>query len=111
MLLELARRTAIEGSPVGVELLFTVSEERALAGAKAFDVERLTSPFGYVFDHASPIGEIVVASPTYMRWQADFDGPGGPCRASTRRRAAARSSPPRAPSRRSRTGGSTTRRR
>jgi tripeptide aminopeptidase len=27
-----------------------------------------------VFDHASPIGEIVVASPTYMRWQADFAG-------------------------------------
>jgi tripeptide aminopeptidase len=74
MLLELARRTAIEGSPVGVELLFTVAEERALAGAKAFDTTVLESPFGYVFDHASPIGEIVVASPTYMRWQADFAG-------------------------------------
>lgn len=74
MLLELARRTAIEGSPVGIELLFTVSEERALAGAKAFDVGVLRSPFGYVFDHASPIGEIVVASPTYMRWEAVFAG-------------------------------------
>jgi tripeptide aminopeptidase len=74
MLLELARRTAIEGSPVGIELLFTVSEERALAGAKAFDVETLHSPFGFVFDHASPIGEIVVASPTYMRWEAAFAG-------------------------------------
>ena len=41
MLLELARRAAIEGSPVGVELLFTVSEENALAGAKAFDVGAL----------------------------------------------------------------------
>ncbi|HMS61533.1 MAG TPA: M20/M25/M40 family metallo-hydrolase [Solirubrobacteraceae bacterium] len=74
MLLELARRTAIEGSPVGIELLFTVSEERALAGAKAFDVGVLRSPFGYVFDHASPIGEIVAASPTYMRWEAVFAG-------------------------------------
>jgi len=74
MLLELARRTAIEGSPVGIELLFTVSEERALAGAKAFDLETLNSPFGFVFDHASPIGEIVVASPTYMRWEAAFAG-------------------------------------
>ncbi len=45
MLLELARRTAIEGSPVGIELLFTVSEERALGGAKAFDVTVLRSPF------------------------------------------------------------------
>lgn len=74
MLLELARRTSIEGSPVGIELLFTVSEERALAGAKAFDIAGLRSPFGYVFDHASPIGEIVVASPTYVRWEAELIG-------------------------------------
>jgi len=72
--LELARRTAIEGSPVAVELLFTVSEERALAGAKAFDVSTLRSAFGYVYDHASPIGEIVVASPTYVRWEAELIG-------------------------------------
>jgi len=74
VLLETARRCAIEGAPVGVELLFTVSEENALAGAKAFDVGRLRSRFGYVFDHASPIGEIVVASPTYYRITADFLG-------------------------------------
>lgn len=74
MLLEVARRTSIEGSPVGIELLFTVCEERALAGAKAFDVSALRSPFGYVFDHASPIGEIVVASPTYVRWEAELAG-------------------------------------
>ena len=43
MLLELARRAALEGSPVGIELLFTVCEERALAGAKAFDAGRLRS--------------------------------------------------------------------
>ncbi len=74
MLLELARRTAIEGSPVGVELLFTVNEEQGLAGAKAFDVSRLRSEFGYVFDHATPIGEIVVGSPTYVRWEAELIG-------------------------------------
>ena len=74
VLLEVARRTAIEGSPVGIELLFTVAEERALAGAKALDVSRLRSDFGYVFDHASPIGEIVVASPTYVRWEAELLG-------------------------------------
>lgn len=74
MLLEVARRTSVEGSPVGIELLFTVGEERALAGAKAFDVSALRSPFGYVFDHASPIGEIVVASPTYVRWEAELAG-------------------------------------
>jgi tripeptide aminopeptidase len=74
VLLALARRGVIEGLPVGVELLFTVSEENALAGAKAFDVSTLRSQFGYVFDHASPIGEIVVASPTYYRLEARFRG-------------------------------------
>jgi tripeptide aminopeptidase len=74
VMLEVARRASIEGSPVGVELLFTVSEEDALVGAKAFDVGRLRSEFGYVFDHATPIGEIVVASPTYFRLEASFHG-------------------------------------
>jgi len=62
VILELARRCAVEGSPVGLELLFTVSEENALAGAKAFDVGSLQADWGYVFDHASPIGEIIVAA-------------------------------------------------
>jgi tripeptide aminopeptidase len=74
VLLGLAHRAAVEGVPVGVELVFTVSEENALAGAKAFDVSRLRSQFGYVFDHASPIGEIVVASPTYVRLEAELIG-------------------------------------
>ncbi len=34
MLLELARRCSVEGSPVGVELVFTVQEEVGLLGAK-----------------------------------------------------------------------------
>ena len=40
-----ARRLARDGSPVGVELLFTTSEEVALRGAKAFDRSRLVSEF------------------------------------------------------------------
>jgi len=74
VMLALARRCSVEGSPVGVELLFTVSEENALAGAKAFDAGVLRSDFGYVFDHASPIGEVVTASPTYFRIAAEFHG-------------------------------------
>ncbi len=74
MLLATARRAAMEGSPLGVELLFTVEEEVALRGAKAFDVGRLHSTFGYVYDHASPIGEVVMASPTYYRLEAKFRG-------------------------------------
>ena len=72
--LEVARRASVEGSPVAVELLFTVEEEDALAGAKAFDASALRADFGYVFDHATPIGEIVTASPTYYRLSADFHG-------------------------------------
>jgi tripeptide aminopeptidase len=57
-----------------LELLFTVREETALAGAKEFDVSQLRSAFGYVYDHATPIGEIVMASPTYFRLEAEFRG-------------------------------------
>ncbi|HVW17656.1 MAG TPA: M20/M25/M40 family metallo-hydrolase [Solirubrobacteraceae bacterium] len=74
VLLEVARRAAIESAPVDLELLFTVGEELALAGAKAFDVGRLRSPLGFVFDHATPIGEVIVASPTYYRLEASFHG-------------------------------------
>ena len=35
---------------------------------------RLQSSFGYVFDHASPIGEIITASPTHMRIDAEIRG-------------------------------------
>ena len=74
VILELARRCSVEGSPVGVELLFTTGEENALEGAKQFDASRLESDFGYVFDHATPIGEVVTASPTYFRLSAEFHG-------------------------------------
>jgi tripeptide aminopeptidase len=74
VMLAVARRASVEGSPLGIELLFTVSEEDALAGAKAFDATRLRSRFGYVFDHATPIGEVITASPTAYRVDAEFRG-------------------------------------
>jgi tripeptide aminopeptidase len=69
-----ARRLTRTGSPVGVELLFTVCEEPGLMGAKAVDVGELRSEFGYVFDHASPVGELISASPTYYRVGLSFRG-------------------------------------
>lgn len=76
VLLELARRlrAAHEPPPTGVELLFTVCEETSLGGSSEFDVTKLQSGFGYVFDHATPIGEIVLASPTHHRVVAEFHG-------------------------------------
>jgi tripeptide aminopeptidase len=74
VLLEIARRASVEGAPVGIELLLTLEEENALAGANAFDASTLSADFGYVFDHATPIGDVIVASPTYYRLTAEFHG-------------------------------------
>lgn len=74
VLLALARHICQEGSPVNVELLFTVGEEASLAGARAFDTQSLRSDFGYVFDHASPIGEVVIDSPSHFRLEVSFRG-------------------------------------
>jgi tripeptide aminopeptidase len=74
VIIEVARRLVGQGSPVGVELLFTTTEELALRGAKAFDSSALQAEFGFVFDHATPIGEIIVAAPTYYRIDASFHG-------------------------------------
>jgi tripeptide aminopeptidase len=74
VVLALARRLVRERPPVGLELLFTTCEELALAGAKAFDRGALRSEFGFVFDHASPIGQLIVAAPTYYRLEATFLG-------------------------------------
>jgi tripeptide aminopeptidase len=59
---------------VGVEVLFTTHEEDGLLGAHAFDRSRLRAEMGFVFDHATPIGEVVVAAPTYQRVSARFRG-------------------------------------
>lgn len=83
--IELARRLRLDRAEAsgssgasrpraGVELLFTVAEETGLHGAKAFDTSRLRSRYGYVLDHASPIGEIITESPTYHRIVAEMAG-------------------------------------
>ena len=76
VILELAGRltAASEPPPIGLELLFTVCEEVSLRGSGEFDAGRLHSRFGYVFDHATPIGGIVLASPTHHRIVAEFAG-------------------------------------
>jgi tripeptide aminopeptidase len=74
-LVETARRLTTGPAPdLGVELVFTVCEENGLNGAKAFDVSRLSSEFGYVFDHASPLGEIILASPSLVTIVAEIRG-------------------------------------
>ncbi len=73
VLLAVARRYAAGGAPVGVELLFTTCEEIALLGAKELTHE-LEADFGFIFDHATPLGELIVAAPSYYRVEAHVHG-------------------------------------
>jgi len=74
VILAVLRRLAAEPPPVGVEVVFTTCEERALAGARALDRAALSAELGFVFDHASPIGDVIVAAPTYYRLEGRFRG-------------------------------------
>jgi tripeptide aminopeptidase len=75
VILAALRRVVQDGRPpVGIEILFTTCEEHALAGAKAFDLSALQSEYGYVFDHATPIGEIIVAAPSFFQIEGRFRG-------------------------------------
>jgi len=72
--MELVARHAVEPPPVGIELVLTVAEEQGLRGAKAFDTSALRSEVGFVLDHAGPVGEVIVATPTQQKIRADFTG-------------------------------------
>jgi len=58
----------------GVELVITPMEEVGLLGAKAFDASRLRARFGYCYDHAAPIGNIVVVAPSQQTFKLEFRG-------------------------------------
>ncbi|HET7120024.1 MAG TPA: M20/M25/M40 family metallo-hydrolase, partial [Solirubrobacterales bacterium] len=72
--MELIARHVERPGPVGVELVLTVAEEQGLRGAKAFDVSQLRSSAGFVLDHAGPVGEVIVSTPTQQKILADFIG-------------------------------------
>ena len=66
-MLEAAARLVEDGrAHAGVELLFTPMEEVGLRGAAAFDERRLAARVGYVYDHAGPVGEVILGAP-YQR--------------------------------------------
>jgi tripeptide aminopeptidase len=74
-MLEAAARLGEEGRPhAGVELLFTPKEEVGLLGAKAFDHRRLQARVGFVYDQASPIGDVVLGAPTQRSLLVRFHG-------------------------------------
>jgi tripeptide aminopeptidase len=72
--MELVERHAKQPPPVGIELVLTVAEEQGLRGAKALDTAPLRADCGFVLDHASAVGEVIVGSPTQQRIVAHFHG-------------------------------------
>jgi tripeptide aminopeptidase len=74
VLMEMALRARATRPPVGLELVFTVAEEDGLRGANELELGRLRSAFGFVLDHATPIGEVITAAPTHNQVVAEFEG-------------------------------------
>jgi tripeptide aminopeptidase len=72
--MELIARHVENPGPVGIEIVLTVAEEQGLRGAKAFDASQLHSRAGFVLDHAGPVGEVIVTTPTQQKILADFLG-------------------------------------
>jgi tripeptide aminopeptidase len=74
-MLEGTRRLVAENRPHGgIELLFTPKEEVGLRGAEAFDETRLTAHIGYVYDHAGPVGEVILGAPYQCKLDVVFRG-------------------------------------
>ena len=74
-MLDAVRRLVADWRPHGgVELLFTPKEEVGLQGAEAFDHERLQARVGFVYDHAAPIGEVILGAPHQASIDVRFHG-------------------------------------
>jgi tripeptide aminopeptidase len=75
VMLEIARGLMEgDGSPVGLELLFTVAEEKGLYGAKALKPGWLKGKLLYVLDSDGPVGKIVNGAPFGVKIAATVRG-------------------------------------
>jgi tripeptide aminopeptidase len=75
VMLDAVRAVVEERRPHGgIELLFTPKEEVGLLGAQAFDEERLAARVGFVYDHAAPIGEVILGAPYAEALEVRFHG-------------------------------------
>ena len=57
-----------------LELVFTISEETGLEGAKAFDMSQLEAAYGFVFDGGSDLGELTISAPHLHRYRIEIFG-------------------------------------
>jgi tripeptide aminopeptidase len=75
VMLDAVARVLAERRPhAGIEILLTPKEEVGLKGAFAFDSSRLSASVGYVYDHAGPIGEVILGAPYASAIEARFHG-------------------------------------
>lgn len=73
--LEGLRVALAAGEPLPrIELLFTVGEEAGLFGSKAFDMSKLQSKLGYVFDSPGPVGRLINSAPGMYSLKAQITG-------------------------------------
>lgn len=59
---------------VSVTAIFTVAEEISLLGANALSAEDLNAEAAFVFDHPTPIGTVVISSPSHHSIEIEFTG-------------------------------------
>jgi tripeptide aminopeptidase len=74
VLLALLDELAAAPPPVEVDVVFTVSEEVGLRGAKHLDLGLLRAKVGFVFDSEGPVGTVVMSAPTLTLVGAEFRG-------------------------------------
>ncbi len=57
-----------------IQVVLTIAEEIGLQGAKCVDPSRLQAVYGLALDSGGPLGTIVTAGPSQIRWEAEFIG-------------------------------------
>ncbi|MBU5594821.1 M20/M25/M40 family metallo-hydrolase [Amphibacillus sp. MSJ-3] len=57
-----------------IQFVITVGEESGLVGAKALDASLLDAEFGYALDSDGPVGDIIIAAPTQVKFLAKVKG-------------------------------------
>ena len=70
--IRMARATKKELPPL--EVVFTVSEEKGLKGAKYLDYSQIEAKRGFVFDSSSPVGVVILQSPTHVSMDVIITG-------------------------------------
>jgi tripeptide aminopeptidase len=73
IMIALSRIKASGKAHAPIEVIFTVSEEIGLLGAKGFDKSRIKSAFGYALD-THRVGELVTAAPSQKSFQIVIHG-------------------------------------